>query len=158
FVLGDLAVVEAISAKALETGVTWDFSTFAEYLASLRRRGTVPNVGAFVGHSTVRTAVMQEDSSKRKATASEIEAMRQLIRHAMEAGAIGLATTQSARAVGFQGRPIPSRVADDDEFRAIVGVLADVGRGIYMHTGTPDNPTKAEFLEELATIAGRPVI
>ena len=157
-ILGDLAVVEAISARALETGVTWDFETFGEYLGSLRRRGTVPNVGAFVGHSTVRTAVMREDAYKRTATPAEIDAMRGVIREALDAGAIGFATTQSMRAVGHDGLPIPSRMADDDEFRALVGVLREAGRGVYMHTGTPNSPTKAEFLEELAGIAGRPVM
>ena len=160
-ILGDLAMVEGIPVEVLQAGVRWEFESFAEYLAFLRTRGTVPNVAAFVGHSTVRSAVMGEAASRRKATPQEIEAMCEIVREAIEAGAAGFASTQSIRHVGHNGaagslQVMPSRLAGDDEFRALVGVLGEKGRGVYMMSGSPQ--TSETFLEELAATTGRPVL
>ena len=52
--LRNLTHVEGMSIDALREGVDWDFETYPEYLAMLERKGTVPNVACFVGHSSVR--------------------------------------------------------------------------------------------------------
>src|SRR5262249_52375228 len=49
----NLTEVEGMSLDALRAGIVWDFETFPEYLDALRRRGVVPNVAAYVGHSSV---------------------------------------------------------------------------------------------------------
>lgn len=49
------------------------------------------NIASYVGHNSVRAAVLGEDY-KRVATASEIAQMREVVRTAMKAGAIGLST------------------------------------------------------------------
>ena len=64
----NLTHVEGMPLPALENGIAWDFETFPEYLDALERRGTVPNVAAFVGHSSVRTWVMGEQATRRAAT------------------------------------------------------------------------------------------
>jgi len=53
----------------------------------------VPNVGSFVGHSSVRTFVLGPDATKRAATDAEIGEMRRIVLEAMRAGAIGFATS-----------------------------------------------------------------
>jgi len=152
----NLAEVEGMELDALRAGIEWSFESFAEYLAALRRKGTYPNAAAFVGHSTVRTAVMGEDGSKRAATADEIAAMRKLVRGAMDAGAIGLASTTSEGHYGWGGVPMPSRLASDDEFATLVGALGEFGRGIFQMTVGPR--TTVDFLETLARQSGRPTV
>lgn len=51
---------------------------------------------------------------------------------------------------------MPSRLADDDELEALVGVLGELGRGIFMLT--KGGGTSIEFLESLAARTARPVM
>jgi len=152
----NLAVVEGMSLKALEHGIDWSFESIPEYLAMLRSKGFVPNVAVFAGHSTLRTAVMGEAASQRVANDEELAEMRALLSEALEAGAIGLASTQSHSHFGDGGAPMPSRLADEREFRTLIGTLGEVGRGVFMITGGPG--TSGEFLEEMAATTRRPVI
>jgi N-acyl-D-aspartate/D-glutamate deacylase len=73
-VVRNLTHVEGMSLEAMRAGIRWDFESYPEYLASLERRGLVPNVASFVGHSSVRTYVLGEDASRRAATDAEIAA------------------------------------------------------------------------------------
>ena len=55
----NLTQVEGMSlGGACAEGIDWGFETFPEYMTQLRRRGSVANVAAYVGHSSVRTYVM----------------------------------------------------------------------------------------------------
>ena len=65
-----LTHVEGMSLDALRAGVRWDFETYPQYLDAMERRGVVPNVASFVGHSSVRTYVLGADATKRAATAA----------------------------------------------------------------------------------------
>src|SRR5215213_7951593 len=62
-----------------------------EYLAGLDKNPIALNVLTFVGHATVRSRVMGDDTNRR-ATPAEIEKMRQMVQQAMREGAIGLST------------------------------------------------------------------
>ena len=123
----NLAEVEGMSIAALEAGIDWSFEGFPDYLALLRRKGCYPNAGVFVGHSAVRTTVLGAEASERAATDGEIAAMRAIVKEAVEAGAIGFATSTSINHNGDGGVPMPSRLAEDDELRALVGVLGELG-------------------------------
>ena len=57
-IVGTLENVEDMDAATLNAGLDWDFETFPEYLASVRRRGTLLNFTAYVGHSALRLYVM----------------------------------------------------------------------------------------------------
>src|SRR6266545_445882 len=92
-IIRNLTHVEGMSLDAMRAGIQWDFETYPEYLASLERRGVVPNVASFVGHSSVRTYVLGEESATRKATDAEIVEMKRIVLEALEAGAIGFATS-----------------------------------------------------------------
>ena len=151
----NLAEVEGMSIAALEAGIDWSFEDFSDYLALLRRKGCYPNAGVFVGHSAVRTTVLGAEASERAATGDEIATMRGIVTEAMEAGAIGFATSTSINHNGDGGVPMPSRLAEDDEMRALVGVLGELGRGIFQLTVGPG--MTVERLEGLAAETGRPV-
>ncbi|HKY42032.1 MAG TPA: D-aminoacylase [Pyrinomonadaceae bacterium] len=62
-----------------------------EFLDNLDQKPISLNVLTFVGHATVRSRVMGEDTNRR-ATPVEIEKMKQLVEQAMREGAAGLST------------------------------------------------------------------
>jgi N-acyl-D-aspartate/D-glutamate deacylase len=154
--LRNLTHVEGMSLDALREGVDWDFETYPEYLSMLERKGTVPNVACFIGHSSVRTWVLGDEASSRAATASEVAEMKRIVRDAMEAGAIGFSTTTLEQHNGEKGIPMPSRLADADEMFALTGVLGEVGKGVFMLT--KGMTSTVPWLEEIAARNGRPVM
>lgn len=155
-VMRNLTQVEGMGIDTLRAGIRWDFETFPQYMDLLERQGTVPNIAAFVGHSSLRTFVMGADAPRRAATPDEIAQMRAIVLEAMQAGAVGFATSTSPAHNGHGGLPMPSRLADEDELRTLVTSLKDAGRGVFMLTkGGQSTPA---FLESLAAGSGRPVI
>lgn len=91
------------------------FATFAAYLHALRQQPSAVNVAALVGHSTLRTVVL--DQLDRPARPDEIERMRTLLQECLDAGAIGMSTgtfyPPAAHATTEEiievGRPLTSR-------------------------------------------------
>jgi N-acyl-D-amino-acid deacylase len=152
----NLTQVEGMSLDVLRQGIVWEFETFPEYMAQLRLMGSAVNVAAYVGHSSVRTYVMGNDASRRGATDVEIAQMETIVRGAMQAGAVGFASSTSPAHNGEGGLPMPSRLADDREMRALVMAMAECGRGVYMLTKGGHTPVP--FLESLAADSGRPVM
>jgi N-acyl-D-aspartate/D-glutamate deacylase len=155
-ILKNLTQVEGMSIDVLRAGTRWEFESIPEYFAMLERRGVALNVAGFVGHSSVRTYVMGEDAPKRAATRAEVARMRELVLEGVRAGAVGFATSTSPNHNGHGGIPMPSRLADDEELRTLVGCLKEAGRGVFMLT--KGGQTKVSFLEELSATSGRPVI
>ena len=152
----NLTQVEGMSLDVLRRGIAWEFETFPEYLAQLRRQGSAVNIAAYIGHSSVRTYVMGDDASARCATPAEVAQMQALVREAMQAGAVGFASSTSPAHNGEGGRPMPSRLADDTEMRALVTAMGEGGHGVFMLTKGGD--TALPFLESLAADSGRPVM
>ena len=152
----NLTQVEGMAIDVLRQGIVWDFESIPDYLGRIAERGSVPNIAAFAGHSSLRTFVMGADATRRAASADEIARMKALLREAIDAGAIGFATSTSPAHNGEGGVPMPSRLADDDELRALVGVLGEAGRGVFMLT--KGGHTSIDFLEELGALSHRPVV
>jgi N-acyl-D-aspartate/D-glutamate deacylase len=155
-IMRNLTQVEGMSLDVLRQGIRWDFETIPEYLDQLEHQGAVPNIAAFAGHSSIRTWVMGEAATQRAASDDEIIRMQSLVREAMQAGAIGFATSTSPAHNGEGGVPMPSRLADDRELRALVGAMGESGRGVFMLT--KGGHTRIDFLESLAVDSGRPVV
>src|SRR5258706_11115742 len=155
-VMKNLTQVEGMSLAALRAGIRWDFESLPQYLDMLERRGAALNIACFVGHSSVRTYVMGEAASKRAATPEEVSSMRSLVLEGLRAGAIGLSSTTSPAHNGEGGVPMPSRLADEAELRALVGCLREAGRGVFMLT--KGGQTRMPFLESLAADSARPVV
>jgi N-acyl-D-aspartate/D-glutamate deacylase len=156
-VLRTLEKVEGMSLDALEAGVgmDWRFESFPDYFDAIERRGTAINVAAFVGHTPVRLYVMGEEATERAATDEEIGQMRTLVRGALDAGAVGFATSKAPTHVGYDGRPVPSRAAELSEIVAIATTLGEAGHGVVQTTIGP-----GLFVDELETLArqiNRPV-
>ncbi len=152
----NLTQVEGMSLAALRSGIDWGFESFPEYLDMLARNGVVPNVAAFVGHSSIRTYVMGADAAQRPAREDEIARMAALVREAIAAGAIGLGSSTNEPHNGEGGVPMPSRLADAREFHALLGAMQDAGRGVFMLT--KGSTTGVNFLEDLAAATGRSIV
>jgi len=152
-----LEKVEGMSAAALRVGLgsEWPFESFPEYLDAVEARGPAINVAAMIGHTPVRMYVMGEASTERAATENEIARMRAIVAEAIDAGAVGFATSKSTTHVGYEGRPVPSRAAEVDEIREIARALGEAGQGVIqatMGSGFAFNEF-AEIVEE----TGRPI-
>ena len=152
----NLTQVEGMSLDVLRQGIRWEFETFAEYLAQLRRSGSAVNLAAYVGHSSLRTWVMGAAAAQREATPAEIAQMAALVREAMDAGAVGLASSTSPAHNGEGGLPMPSRMAGDAEHLALIEAMAHAGGGVYMVTKGGQMPVA--LLEDMAARSGRPVM
>src|SRR5215472_15415750 len=152
-IMRNLAVVEGMDIDALRAGINWEFQSFAEYLAAVRRRAPYANLAVFVGHSAVRTAVMGEDASVRKQpTPTELAEMKRLVAEAMDQGAVGLGASFSLNHSGWGGVPMPSTISDLSEFDALVGAMGGPGRGVVEISSGPIMP---DAMEEIAARHGR---
>ena len=152
----NLTQVEGMSLDVLRQGIHWGFETFAQYLAQLRERGCAVNLAAYVGHSSVRTWVMGGDAARREATADEIARMAEVVREAMAAGAVGLASSTSPAHNGEGGVPMPSRLANEAEHLALIEAMGQAGGGVYMVTKGGQMPVA--LLEAMSARSGRPVM
>jgi len=155
-VMRNLTQVEGMSLEALRAGIRWEFESVPQYLDMLERRGAALNVAAFAGHSSIRTYVMGEAATQRVATDDEIRSMKKIVQEALRAGAVGFSTSTSPAHNGDGGLPMPSRLADEKELRALVGCLGEAGRGVFMLTKGGHTPIAS--LEDLAADTGRPVV
>jgi N-acyl-D-amino-acid deacylase len=140
---------EDIPEKPFVEELPWDWTSWSEYRRSMEKnlRLTV-NFASYVGHIAIRLAVMGMEARERAATTEEIAGMCDMLRDALEAGAIGL----SSNLLDYdgQGRPVPSLLADDAEFDALLGVLAEFpGKTLEIIVGVFLRMTAVEDMERV---------
>lgn len=153
-----LCRVEGMPAGALQHGVPWNWRSVGEYLDRIRDLGTAVNVGVYCGHSTLRRYVMGERAGG-PATEKDRVALVRALEEALEAGALGLSTSDSATHTDHSGNPVPSRFADDIELEALAGVLRRYP-GTALQCVPPSGPYSDEVkdrLVRLSVAADRPI-
>jgi len=96
------------------------WNTLGEFLEGLEKKGVSPNIASFVGATTVR--IHELGYENRKPDAGELRRMKQLVRNAMEEGAMGLSSALIYA---------PAFYADDEEIRALCEAIAPYG-GLYI--------------------------
>lgn len=115
--------IEDLPESAFDASIPWTWESWSDYRRSADGRGFGVNATGFVGHTPLRLYVMGQDAWERPATESERLAMARVLDDSLAAGALGLSTS-----MGFDEdrdkRPVPSRLADDDEYSALFDVLA----------------------------------
>lgn len=155
-----MSKVEGMALQALEEGVDWSWSTFREYLDALEGRIAV-NAGFMVGHCALRRHVMGADAVGGQPGPAQLDAMLRLLHDAMDAGAWGLSTTQSATHSDGDGKPVASRHARPEELLAL-------SRAVGEHEGTQLEAIVAgcldqfsddeiDLLVDMTAAAGRPL-
>jgi N-acyl-D-aspartate/D-glutamate deacylase len=143
---------------ALEAGLgrDWPFQSFPEYMDALERVPLAINVAVMVGHTPVRLWVMGDEATTRAATGEEIAQMRELVAQAMDAGAVGFATSVSKVHIGYAGRPVPSRLAAFEEMLELARAVGASGHGL-IHYNVARDPLWDAY-EALHAASGRPVV
>jgi len=157
----DLVNVEAIPFDVLAKGVTWDWTTFPEYMNAAQKRGVGLNVGFMAPLTPFRHFVMGEESMDRAATPEETAKIKALIREALQAGAMGLSTTNGPQHIGYQGRPLACRLSSREELTAYCNVLKELGHGV-IELALNDSPSVVsesdyDLLNLLLAESNRPV-
>ncbi len=110
--------VEGMPLPALEQGLPWSWSSFADYLDALEGRIGV-NAGFLVGHSALRRYVMGADATGNAATSEQVAEMVQVLRDALSAGGLGFSSSQSTTHSDGNNDPVPSFFADRNEMLAL---------------------------------------
>jgi len=155
-VVRNLERAEDIPAEAMQAGIEWTWETYAQYLDAVARWPKGINYAGYVGHSALRTYVMGERAFSEPATAADLAAMQQELADALAAGAMGFTTSRTRNHETANRQPVASRLASWDEVRALVGVMGDLGGGIFEIAGedTGRDPDRArDYLTRLRNLA-----
>lgn len=100
----------------------------ADFYAEFEMAPATVNVASYIGHGTLRAAVMGEEF-RRAATAEEVEQMKSLLASELESGAIGFGT-------GLEYEP--GIHSETDEVLALAQVAADAGGRYISHVRSED--------------------
>lgn len=147
--------VEGMSVEALTEGIPWTFETFPEYLDAIDATPTRLHTAVLLGHSPLRLYVLGDDATEREANDDEIAEMRRLTAEALDAGAIGFASSKNKVHAGAWGKPVPSRLSTADEIFRIGRALGEKARGTFQITRGTD--FQIPQLARLSLETGRPV-
>jgi len=118
-----------------------EWTTLAEYLEFLEKRGVTPNVASFVGATTVRIHELGEGDVT--ADPQQLASMQQLVRDAMHEGALG---------VGASLIYPPATFANSAELTALAQAAAESGGGYVAHMRS-EADRFLEALDETIAIA-----
>ena len=120
-----------------------DWNTLDEYLQSLVRRGISPNVASFIGATTVR--INHIGYENRPPTADEMSSMKQMVREAMEDGALG---------VGSSLIYAPAFYSSTEELIELSKVASEYD-GLYISHMRSEGNGLLQSIDELITIADK---
>jgi len=134
-----MAGVEDIPGVVMTDGLPWNWETFPEYLDALESGKRDIDVAAYLPHSPLRVYVMGRRGADREpATAEDLAKMRALAKEAIEAGALGFASSRLTIHKTESGSPIPSYDAAREEIEEIARGVVDGGGGLLQFV--PDIP------------------
>jgi len=118
-----------------------EWTTLDEYLEFMVEKGVSPNVASFVGATTVRVNVLGYED--RAPNEEELERMRELVRQAMEEGAVGLGSSLIYA---------PAFFAETEELIELAKVAGEYG-GMYISHLRSEGNRLLESVDELIQIA-----
>ena len=118
-----------------------DWNTLDEYLQSLVRRGISPNVASFIGATTVR--INHIGYENRAPTDEELNSMKQMVKEAMEDGALG---------VGSSLIYAPAFYSSTEELIELSKVASEYN-GLYISHMRSEGNRLLQGVDELITIA-----
>lgn len=151
--------VESMPREVVERwlGGRISWKNVTEYYEHLDTIPMGPNVGSFLGHSNVRIAAMgyRRSMTVEKATAEELQTMRDTVQEAMDAGYLGLSIDMlpwhRIEKGEFQGEAVPSQHAHISEHRALANIARKAGRILQ---ATPNGLDKKSVFRLMFMSAG----
>ena len=156
-VVRNLERAEDMDPAALAAGIEWSFETFPQYLDAVDRLPKGINFAANIGHSALRTWAMGERAFESQATEADLAAMKGQLAESIRAGAIGFSTSRSQHHETSDNRPVASRLASWDEVAQLVGVMGELGSGIFEGAdagmSSPDLDERQRSLGRMQTLA-----
>src|SRR5918992_2194279 len=157
----DLVNVEAIPFEVLDTGITWDWESFPQYMDAAQRRKPALNLAFLAPLTPFRHYVMGEASMERAANAEETRKIKSLLGEAIDAGAFGFSSTLLNQHMGFGGRPLACRNASREELKAYCNALRERGKGsieiaMTKQIGVMDEP-ELDLLDFMLEESARPI-
>ncbi len=114
--------IEDIPRSVFETAIPWNWETFPEYAATMRKRNYGVNVACLVSHSLLRMYESGAEAWKRSSTGDERTKIGAAVDAAMAAGAFGVSTSRFDRSP--TGALVPSYYADDAELEELFAAIA----------------------------------
>jgi N-acyl-D-aspartate/D-glutamate deacylase len=158
-VIGLMEAVEDIPEVVMAEGLDWDWETFPEYLRAIEKRPHTIDMAAYLPHSALRVYAMGQRGAERgPADDDDLAKLRALANEAMQAGALGFATSRNIVHKTLDGDPIPSFAAADRELEAIAAGLKDAGRGVLQALPDyEDLDREFDLFERLVGGSGRPL-
>jgi N-acyl-D-aspartate/D-glutamate deacylase len=124
--------VEDIPGTAMTEGITWEWTSFEEYLTALESRPHVIDFAAQIAHGPLRGYVMGDrGAANETATADDIEQMSKLVESALRAGALGFSTSRTPLHRSKDGELVPGTTANEHELLGIAGAMKRVGHGVF---------------------------
>jgi N-acyl-D-aspartate/D-glutamate deacylase len=156
-----MAGVEDIPGVVMTDGLPWTWETFPEYLDTLDAGKRDIDVAAYLPHSPLRVYVMgQRGADREPANPDDLAKMRALATEAIQAGALGFATSRFTIHKTESGSPIPSYEAAREEIEEIARGVIDGGGGLLQFV--PDIPAGGyqsvlQTVFEVAEDVGLPV-
>jgi N-acyl-D-amino-acid deacylase len=152
--------VEDIPGSAMTEGITWEWTSFPEYLDAVGAEPKVLDVGAQIAHGPLRAYVMGDrGAANEPATEADSLAMAALVEEALRAGALGFSTSRTPLHRSKDGELVPGTTAAADELLAIGDALKRAGHGVFQFA--PDHalvPVQEwPWMEALARRSGRTV-
>jgi N-acyl-D-amino-acid deacylase len=134
------AMIAADRASYEHLKITPDWTDFRGYFARLERQGMGINLASYVGATSVRRMVLGD--AEVQPSEGQLKQMQELVRQAMEQGAVGLSTA-------LQYAPAP--YAKTEELIALASVAAQYG-GIYATHMRSEGDTEPAAIDEAIRI------
>jgi len=152
--------VEDIPGSAMTEGITWQWTSFPEYLDALAAKPRVLDVGAQIAHGPLRGFVMGDrGAANEPATDADIDAMSALVHEALRAGALGFSTSRTPLHRSKDGELVPGTTADERELLGIGDAIRRAGHGVFQfapeHARLPVD--EWPWMRRLAQLTGQPV-
>ncbi len=160
FLISLMEGVEDIPETALSEGLPWNWESLPEYFDSVDSRPHAVDIGAQIPHAALRAYVMGERGADHEIdpTPEEIRRMADLAAEALNAGAVGFASSRTFNHRSRTGQSIGTLTATQEELLGIGQALKETGKGVFQFVSDfRDIPFELGLFRRLAEECGRPL-
>ena len=157
--IGMMESIEEIPGVALAAGLKWNWETFPEYLNALEQMPRAIDIAAQIPHHPLRVYVMGDRAVRReKATADDIQQMRDAVRQGLEAGAFGFTTSRTNSHKTPTGDMVPGRYSEVEELLGIGSAFKGLKHGAFgVNSDFENEAEELSWMTKFGQDTGRPV-